>query len=185
MHHWTGCIPVLTRTFEVLTEPDAIVKYAEETVKAAPKDGTPRAHTLEVPANTAVFKKLWARSAVFLIVPVDGKLEVLGQKWCQSRSPRQRAEGAKILQNFKSAKNIGFLKALLNDPHTAEATLHRTVPGKAELEQVYRKKVYYVRQAAYDALRELGAEVQRPMLEELLEGRDEPDPPQGGRKATK
>jgi hypothetical protein len=53
--------------------------------------------------------------------------------------------------------------------------MHKTVPGKAVLELVYRKKWYYVRQAAFDSLRALGAKVEQPVLEELLEGRDVKD----------
>jgi hypothetical protein len=41
---------------------------------------------------------------------------------------------------------------------------------------VYRKKLYYVRQAAFDALREFAVKVEKPVLEELLEGRDIADP---------
>jgi signal peptidase I len=174
-HHFTGCIPVLTRQFEVLTETAAILKFVEKSAKLQAK-GTPQPHTLEVPSDTAVYKKLWSRSAVYLIVPIDEKLEELGRKWCMTDSPRERTEGAKILRHFKNERNIELLKPLLKDPSTSEATMHRTVPGKAELELVYRKKLYYVRQAAYDALRELGAKVERPVLEELLEGRDDPAP---------
>jgi hypothetical protein len=175
-HHFTGCIPVLTRDFEVLTESDAIVKFVENTVKT-PVQEPPRSHELAVPGATAVFKKLWSRSAVYLIVPIDAKLEELGQKWSQADSPGERQEGAKILRHFKSERNIEILKPLLKDPSTSEATKHRSVLFKAELELVYRKKVYYVRQAAFDALRDMGAKVERPVLEELLEGRDEPDEP--------
>jgi hypothetical protein len=140
---------------------------------------------LAVPGDTAVYKKLWSGSAVYLTVPVDEKLELLGQKWCKSNSICERAEGAKILRYFKNEKNIGILKSLLNDPNSAESTLHRTVPGRSELELVHRKKVYYVRQAAFDALRKLGSEVAKPVLEELLEGRDESDPTLKGRKTQR
>jgi hypothetical protein len=174
-YYWTGCIPVLTRDFEVLTETDTIVKFLEKTVKAAGQHKTPQPHTLAVPGDTAVYKKLWQRSAVFLVVPVDARLEILGQKWCKSDWPHQRAEAAKVLGHFKTEKNIALLKSLLNDSNSAEETLHRTVPGTTELELVYRKRVYYVRQAAFVALRDLGAKVDKPVLQDLLEGRDEPD----------
>ena len=52
--------------------------------------------------------------------------------------------------------------------------MYHTVPGKTELELVYRKKVYDVRQAAFAALCKLGVKVDTPVLEELLEGKDEP-----------
>jgi HEAT repeat protein len=172
---WTGCISVLTRDFEVLTEVDAILKFAEQAVKASAPGASPKSHTLGVPSNTAVYKKLWSLSTVFLVVPVDDKLEALGQAWCKSKSTHERTEGAKALKHFKNEKNIALLKTLLNDPNTAESTMHKTVPGKAVLELVYRKKWYYVRQAAFDSLRALGAKVEQPVLEELLEGRDVKD----------
>lgn len=172
-NHWTGCIPVLTRDFQVITEPDAIVKFMEQTVAAQAKGAVPRCHKLHVPPRTPVHEKLWSESAVYLIVPMDKKLEVLGQEWCQSRSPWKRMEGAKILGHFKSEKNITILKALLDDPTTSDGTFHRVMPGQTQL--IWHKKFYGVRQAAFDALRELGVNVKKPVLEELLEGRDEPD----------
>jgi hypothetical protein len=175
-HYWTGSSPVLTRDFEVLTEPEAILKFVERTVKAAAKGPARRSHTLDVPGGTAVYKKLWSRSAVRLIVPVDATLEALGRRWCKGEGAWERYEGARILRHFRNETNVGLLKSLLGDPSTSEATLHRTVPGKVELELVYRKKLYYVRQAAFDALREFGVNVDRPVLEELLEGRDDPGP---------
>lgn len=113
---------------------------------------------------------------MYLIVPVDEKLQELGRRWCISGSSTQRAEGAQALRHFKNDRNVEILKPLLNAPSTSEATRSRSVPGKAELELVSRKKVYYVRSAAFESLRALGANVKRPVLEELLEGRDEPEP---------
>lgn len=175
-HHWTGSLRVCTRTFDILKVPNTILKYLEDVQKASGKEKNPKGHALGVPGGTAVYKELWSLSAVFLIVPVDRKLEELGQKWCGSRSPHTRTEGARILRHFKSEKNIAILKLLLADPATAEETRHETVPGRNELEQVYRKKVYYVRQAAFAALQDFGAKVEKPVLEVMLEGRGGPDP---------
>jgi hypothetical protein len=175
-HDWTGCVPVLTRDFQVLTDKESILKLVERTVNAGVKRRAPRRHTLNVPSDTAVYRELWAGSAVRLIVPIDEQLEVLGRKWCRSASPWEREEGAQILGHFKNEMNVELLKSLLNHPSNCESTLHRTVRGKSELELVYRKKLYYVRQAAFDALRELRVKVDRPILEELLEGRDDPAP---------
>jgi hypothetical protein len=177
-HKWTwmtGCIHVLTRDFDVLTDKDAILKYAEETVKSTPKDYVPVSHTVTVPTDTAVFRTMWSRSSVRLILPVDRTLETFGQKWCSSVKPGERGQGADILGHFKSDKNIALLKSLLADPVKGETTLYSS-SSKNPGGLVYRKNVYYVRQAAFDALSKLGAKVVRPVLEEVLEGRDEPDP---------
>ena len=57
-HHFTGCIPVLTRDFKVLTKTDAILKYMEKTIAANPKNVVPCSVMVEVPGNTPVFEKL-------------------------------------------------------------------------------------------------------------------------------
>ena len=171
-YYWSGRIPVLTREFDVLTDREVILQFVEQTLKSAVKDDPPRSHTLLVPGGTAVSKKLWSGSAVYLVVPIDQKLEALGQRWCRAKSAFQRKKGARILRHFKNNKNTDLLKSLLGDPSTCESTLHRSVPGKVELELVYRKRLYYIQQAAYDALREWGIQVDRPILEELLEGRE-------------
>jgi len=176
-HKRTGSITVLTRKFEVLTDKAAILKFVEQTVKATAKDPSPRSHTLIPPENTPdAWRELFAHSSVDFKVPIDKKLEVLGRLWCKSASPWVRREGSRILRHFKNEKNVDILKSLLDDPSTAEAHFSRSVPNKRLLELVWRKNLYYVRQAAFDSLREQGVEVDKPVLEVLLEGRDEPFP---------
>ena len=170
---WTGSTPVLASHCEVLTEKKAILKFVEQTLKAAVQGRAPRSHTLDVPSETAVFKELWSGSVVELIVPIDENLEELGRYWCKSASYNKRTEGAKVLRYFKNEKNIEILKSLLGDPITV--IVSQEEPGKdGRMELVYRKNLYFVRQAAFDALHELGVNVPRPVLEELLEGRDAP-----------
>jgi hypothetical protein len=166
---WTFTVPVLTREFAVLTDPDAIRQRVAQAARAVKKGQVPRRHTLMVPADTEVYRKLWSRSAVMLTVPVDDHLEALGRHWCASRSYGERIEGARILGYFKNEKNIRLLKALLRDPDSSIETQHRTVAGRREMVLVYRKRVYRVRQLAYEALRAFGVEVERPVLEQVLE----------------
>ena len=99
-HYWTHCRPVFTRDFAVLTDREDIVKFVEATLKAAPKDRVPPNHSLAVPGKSAAYKKLWSGSSVFLIVPIDEKLEVLGRRWCKSTSSSEREQGARILGFF-------------------------------------------------------------------------------------
>jgi hypothetical protein len=168
---WTFTIPVLTRDFDVLTDPDAILKRVETAVRAQPGGPKRKPHKLGVPPDTAVYNKLWARSAVYLTVPVDRELEALGRRWCRSPSFSTRIDGAKILGHFKNEENIKRLKALLNDPDYSTEEAARTVPGQRELVLLYRKRLYEVRRIAYETLRRFGVEVRRPVLEELLEGK--------------
>ena len=172
-HHWTGCRLVLTREFEVLTNPEAIVKFVEQTISAQAAKVPTESMIVDVPWDTPVCKLLYSRSAVWLTVPVDERLEAQGVKWCQSTTPRERREGARILSHFKSEQNIALLKSLLNDPSTRTDEQSQSVAGKSEL--VYRKKVFFVRQVAFDALTGMGVFIQPPVLEVLLEGRNEPD----------
>jgi hypothetical protein len=169
---WPRTVPVLTQDFQVLTDPDAIVKRVEKALSAASKDGSVKPHTVDVPADTAAFKKLWSGSAVWLVVPVDEQLEAMGRKFCASPGYYERKEGAKILRLFKNAKNIEILKSMLDDPSFSTQERSRSVPGKKEFELVYRKKVFEVRRLAYEALRDFDVRVVRPVTEVLLEGRD-------------
>jgi hypothetical protein len=173
-HHWTGCIKVLTRDFEVLREKRAVLKYVEKAINQQPKDGGLHSHVLSVPSDTEVYKELWSGSAVHLVVPIDQNLEMLGRSWCAPQSSGDRREGARILRHFKNDQNIAILGSLLNDPDTSEETLSRSA-GNGKMELVYRKKIYHVRKEAYEALHDWGVAIDSPVLEELLEGRDEPN----------
>lgn len=167
---------VLTCDFDVLTDPSSILKYVEKTIDKQRSKRALRQHSVDVPFETPVFKKLWSGSSVFLDVPVDEKLEALGRRWCRSASCFEREEGANALAYFPNERNLALLKSLLNDPTTSDGTYHETVPGKTEMRLIWHKTFYPVRKAAYDSLRQLGAQVQKPVLEVLLEGHDEPEP---------
>jgi hypothetical protein len=174
-NYWTGCKPAFTCNFDVLTEPRALLEFVESTVKVQRNEPITHYYSVAVPGGSAAAEQLanpWSRN--WLIVPVDKKLEALGLTRCASKSPIYREEGAKIVGHFKSDKNIKILKTLLEDSSTSDCTLHQTVPGKEALQLVYRKKVYSVRKAAFESLQMLGVNVDRPVLEELLESRDEP-----------
>jgi len=164
--------PTYTREFEILTEPRDIVKQVENFIASLPKDWSAKSHKVETPWNSTVQKKLYSGSTSFLTVPVDEQLEKIGRTWSKSDSSKQRLEGAKILRYFKNDINIEILKSLLDDPNFSDATMHKSVPGQAAMALVWHKKLYHVRQAAYDALREFHIEVTAPILEEPLEGED-------------
>jgi hypothetical protein len=178
---------VFTCDFDMLTDKDAILNFVEKTVKAMPKNVTPKSYTLETPGESAASIELSGGSAVLLVVPMDAKLETRGQEWCKSKAAderqpwskseaaNERYKGALILRNFKSDRNITILKSLLDDPANTEAWKYSGGPEKPGLQLVYRKTAYYVRQAAYTSLNKLGVKVAKPLLSVLLEGHDEPD----------
>ncbi len=68
-----------------------------------------------------------------------------------------RVEGIRALQYFKSMENISLLKSLLKD----EAW---RMEGRGD-DAREPQRVYYIREAAYEALREWGVEVSKPWFE--------------------
>jgi hypothetical protein len=164
----THTMPVLTRDFKVLTEPEAILKRVEGAVAATPKDRKPQRHLVNVRGDSEVFTKCWGGSSVLLVVPVDADLEKQARAWCKSPSDEDRWEGAKVLKHFKNDENVRILKSLLDDPAISVSQTYQQVAGQREPTLVSRTKVYYVRAAAYEALRDFGVEVKKPVLEESL-----------------
>jgi hypothetical protein len=151
---WPGTINVFTRDFGLLTEPDAITRHIEAYVKTIPADWKKKNISLDAPSESAVYKKLWSRSAVFLTVPVDRQLEKDGRAWCKDDAVETRVRGAKVLGKFKSDENVKILRALLQDDGFYTGNGLRR---------------YVVRGAAFESLRGLGVEVARPVLEEPLD----------------
>src|SRR5260370_35862840 len=95
----TGCILVLTRDFEILTEPAVIVKYVEKTLSNEPKNAVAKSHTLQVPFGTAVAQTLAPMNATFLTVPVDEKLRSFAVNCSKSKSSMARTTGPTISAN--------------------------------------------------------------------------------------
>ena len=74
-----------------------------------------------------------------------------------------------ILAKCKSERNIAILKTMLADPNRSETDGTRTIDGKVVKCRVVH---YHVRRSAYEALRELGVDVERPIVETVVENRD-------------
>lgn len=105
----------------------------------------------------------WNKTQTFtvdgLIVPIDGRLEqwAIGAIASKELRDDRRYEAVRALQFFKSEANISLMKSLLDD------TTARTV----NIANVSRRN-YYIRQAAYEALKKWGVEVNEPLLNEEL-----------------
>jgi hypothetical protein len=149
-------IQAFTRDFGIVTEPEQVIKAIATFTRSLPRGWKRQSHSVRVPPKTAVYNELFARNAIFLEVPVDGHLERLGRSWCLSEDYGARIVGVKILRRFKNDVNIAMLKALLKDPGSSERSMSMTRPGGTDLVQVYRKRVYGVRQLAYEALQDFG-----------------------------
>ncbi|MEZ0324407.1 MAG: stalk domain-containing protein [Fimbriimonas sp.] len=73
-------------------------------------------------------------------LPLDERTERLGRAWIRPSavSSEQRLLGVEVLENFKSEKNIGFLKALVQDSGAIES-FRRTSDFKSEAARVLTK----------------------------------------------
>jgi hypothetical protein len=171
--HWTHTIRVVTRDFNVLTDPSEILNAAEAASEAHPKRWEGGSTPLEVPDDTPAMKELWCRSAVYLIVPLDDELERSARRWCNSDRPGLRFQGARVLRLFNNERNVKLLKALLQDPSFFLAPPEAPPnPGQGTGSTVPVRH-YSVRKEAYDSLQALGVDVDPPVFEEPAQPTDQ------------
>lgn len=161
--------------FRVLKDRKAIMAVVEKRVAQLkvdpPKEPLPanaaniftppdRFLRLDVPFDTPAHAALFAGSSAYLIVPADPEFKAKLLEQIRDPSPRERARAAALLGAYRGEETVGALKSLLNDP---ERTQIVTTVMLATGEKRDRKvTVYPVRQAAYDTLRRLGADVPKP-----------------------
>ena len=100
----------------------------------------------DLPGNSPAFRRLWAGSAVWLMLPIDSRLEAMGRSLIRSKQLGDRAEGARALAHFKKPSNAVLLERLLADPGSHIET---RAGGQ-------RTRVFPVREIALDALRRWG-----------------------------
>jgi hypothetical protein len=140
---------VYTLDLKNLREPNEILDSCRGAIAAAEKFKPKRSH-----AFTAVEPPGW----VTRVAPVDERLEAQARRWAASDDPRWREEGARALQYFKSAAAVAALKKLLDDP---AHSVTDTSPGGTA---VGKHRHYYVREAAFASLKELGVRVPEPVV---------------------
>jgi hypothetical protein len=182
--------PIFTLDLRLLDTPEDIVKAARQAVETA-GERTTRVHELTLSRD--IMQRTGTSGDInFLRVPVDWRLEVFARRLIESPedflSPikerrfkdeaerrflanlRQgekdgfRHEGVRALRYFKSRENIARLKPLLKD----ETWL---IESRFD-DRRDAKRVYYIREAAYEVLRQWGVEVGKPVLREDLPKKD-------------
>jgi hypothetical protein len=174
--------PIFTLDLKVLKEPKDILKAARAAVAETGKRERIHSHAVDLPRG---IMQATGRSGDVnrLIVLIDHRLEAVARHWIESPeeiplrlgvikpedhktiklySDLLRAEGVRALRHFKSNKNVATLKGLLDDP--AFWLQRNEEDDRAGITE----KVYYVRQAAFETLREWGVEVEEPVLKESL-----------------
>jgi hypothetical protein len=161
--YWTFTIDVITRDFNIVHEPAAIIKEVEDFLRSLPPGWQKKSLHVSVPGGTPALKKLYAGSAVFLKVPVDPRLERMARQWCRSNRVWLRMEGAGLLGLFKNEENVRILKSLLNDPGYYFTNRDVQIMGTTHPGHV---RVYGARRAAYNVLRGFGVAVEEPHTEE-------------------
>src|ERR1043166_8970670 len=163
--------------FTCLDDPKEILSRARK----FSKEKSTESHVFEhPPLPFGRFEFLWTR----LVVPVVPSFETIARRLIKSpeefvkdvgpnhldKASREkvlegfrnmaRAEGVAALRYFKSKQNIALLTTWLNDP--VSMVVHGPGPDDA-------KRVYYIRKAAYDVLRQWDVKIAKPLIEEHLD----------------
>lgn len=107
--------PAYSAAYDVL-EAGADVLAA---TRAAARSPATESFRVDVPADSAAFKRLYGGSAVWMYVPVDAALERRAVDWIAAHDLATRAQGAAALAHFRSPANVARLDKLLADPEFA------------------------------------------------------------------
>ena len=153
-------LEILTADFQLLRDPEAVIRIAKETVSRLPAP-VRRIHTFRVSVPREVFVETqWkARHGMELVVPVDERLEKRALDGILSVSVMTREESARALRYFKSDENVARLKTLLNDPGWGYFK-HPAENNGIEVRD------YVVRAAAFGTLKSWGVKVEQPVIRE-------------------
>lgn len=147
---------VATMDMRFLTVREDILQAARAGVAAAP-DGDPRGRIrLNPPQSSEIIRKTNRDAGRVVFLPVDERLERLGERWARSESGEYRCLAPLALSQFKSPKNAEILKRLLFDGyhesiHEGDGRCHAYFP---------------VRASAYFILKKWDSTIQKPLIEE-------------------
>lgn len=116
--------PLFAMDFSVARSRGVILWAAR---RAARFKSAAKSAIVDVPLSTPAFRALYAGSAVWLVAPVDARLEALARRWVQHREAHRRAEGVEVLSHFPSAANTAILRGLLSDAAPVRAAARRVL----------------------------------------------------------
>ena len=153
-------LEILTADFQLLRDPEAVIRIAKETVSRFPA-GVRRVHTfpVSVPREVVIGTKWESSGGLELAVPVDERLEKRAQDGILSANFLTREESARALRYFKSDENVARVKTLLNDPGWGYFK-HPSQNNGIEVRH------YGVREAAFGTLKSWGVNVEKPVIRE-------------------
>lgn len=153
-----GSPGVPTMDFRLLTSREEILAAARDGARIPLRDGDVLRLQIHPPLSSAVIKRQGRSfNSTVVNVPVDARLETLGEKWAESPLPEYRCIAPRVLSHFKSGKHIVLLKTLLSDDYRISQRNDRGQPTY----------FYPVRASANACLREWGVVVGKPVIEEF------------------
>lgn len=182
--------PFLNLELRAVRTPEEIIRAVRQAADYDRGRPVPVLHRLGVP-HPVLAQAGRVGDVNEIVVPVDGRLEKLARRLIRSPAdfttePRAavpehplapetvaaitrsnqdtlRATGVRALRYFRSSRNIQLLKSLLRDPATLLITgaPHEQVAAPAGRNG---HRVYYLRAAAYEVLRQWGVSVGKPVL---------------------
>jgi hypothetical protein len=153
-------LKILTAEMKVLTNPEQVIQAAQKAIsRHSSANGIYTIDTFSrsLPSETA--KELGAKISPYTNVPVDPELERWAQSVLRGNTKGFRAEAVDALRYFKSKENMRLLTPLLNDPQWGYLK-------SAEENMGVEIRVYTVRRAAYQVLKNWGVDVVEPATQE-------------------
>ena len=136
-----------TMDFDSLEGEEAILAVAR-IAAAAPRPT--KVISIEPSFESRAYAVLYAGSATYLRVPVDGTLERLARQWL---TKGREAEGVEVLRQFPSEQNAQLLKTALDDMNVSQSGMGRLFALQ-----------YYVRDMTWRTLRAWKVKVDRPII---------------------
>ena len=142
--------PIYGMSLKKLADRDEILSAVRRSSAVVPRRTAPEAFmTHIVPEEYA--KRVYTGSGLVLVHPLDKQLEAHARKWAEP-GQENRHWGIIALKHFRSDENIRFIYTFLDDPDDIPITTEG-------------KRIYLLRQLAYDTLSEWGEKVKAPGID--------------------
>jgi Leucine-rich repeat (LRR) protein len=154
----SGPLPQIIRAdLTTLKDPDAIVRAAR--MIALTEEGSGPVATVSVQVPWKLIEGWRGTGTVYYLeIPITQELHRWAVEGVRSSDPSDRGTAAAVFAHFRTEEDIALLKTLLTDTAVAHCDQPSGNLGKG-------RGIYWVREAAYNLLTEIGAKVERPEIE--------------------
>ncbi len=150
-------LAVMRSDFSVLTDANSVVRAVRMTVLANPGVTSVRTMSLRV-RNLPPKGFRNSGMGMTLEVPIDDRLQKWAVAMSSSKDGSTRMDAAAVLAQTKSDESIAILKGMLDDPQFGDYDRPNGNMG-------HGRGKHSVREIAYNALVEMGIEVEMPLIE--------------------